>query len=260
MADRVVLHIGVHKTGTTATQAWADKNRGELRDRFGLDVYSGRLGGKNHIEFPLLCMRSDRNLYARVMYPDSCLPSWKAETRAHIAEQLATPAPAMLISAEGLCYLREADELATLRELLGPREVDVVVMLRDRAAFLASYRSQMKALGFRPSVYPESFNYVEADTWVIRFDEMLAAYGAAFGEERISVLSYEDELERYGSTVPSIAVAAGLPLDELPEWEGVWLNRTRAPETVGTRTSRVLRHPGATISRRLRRLRTSSSG
>jgi hypothetical protein len=253
MSDRVVLHIGVHKTGTTSIQNWAHQNRDDLRTRLGLDVYFGRLGGKNHIELPLLCMRSDRNLHARVMHPDSCLPSWHAETRRHIAEQLASPAPSMFISAESLSFLRYPDELATLRELLGSREVRVIVFLRDPQDYLRSYRAQVEKMGYAPSRYPESFNYVEPDTWLIDFDRLLGAYTDAFGPESVTVLSYEDALAAHGSAIPAVAEAAGLAIADLPDWQEYWLNPTPAPVTWGGRARRALQSPRATVMRRVER-------
>jgi hypothetical protein len=253
MSERVVLHIGVHKTGTTSIQNWAHQNRDDLRTRLGLDVYSGRIGARNHIEFPLLCMRSDRNLHARVMHPDSCLPSWQTATRRHVAEQLDSPAPSMFVSAESLSFLRYPDELAALRDLLGPREVRVIVFLRDPQDYLRSYRAHVVKMGYSPSVYPESFNYVEPDTWLVDFDGLIAAYTDAFGADAMTVLSYEDAVAEHGSTIPAVAQAAGLSIATLPDWQEFWLNPTPEPVSLVGRARRAIRSPRATVMRRVER-------
>jgi hypothetical protein len=109
----------------------------------------------------------------------------------------------------------------------------------------------MRAMGYRrPSTYPESFNYVEPDTWVARFDDLIEAYSEAFGDDNITVLSYEDVLAEYGSSIPAVALAAGLPLEDLPPWDGVWVNTTK---TLSARARRALRHPLSTVARRARR-------
>jgi hypothetical protein len=254
MADRVVLHIGVHKTGTTSIQRWATKHRATLRDRFGFDVYRPRLGGLPHIEFVLLCLRSGRNIHAHAMYLDSVLPSWQAETRQHIEEQLAALAPTMLVSAEGLAFLRHADKLDRLRALLGDRQVDVIVFTREREAFLRSYTDQIEKMGYTPSPYPDSCNYVAPDSWIADFDAVVAVYRNAFGDDRVTVLSYEDEVARYGSTIPALAVAAGLPVAELPAWDDVWLNASDGPDP----SSGV--EPAGRLKRALQRANTKLSG
>jgi hypothetical protein len=255
MADRVVLHIGVHKTGTTAVQAWAHANRNELRDRCGIAVFEGQFDPGHAIELPVLCMRPDRNMNARAKHPDWCLPAWQADARAYVEAQLATAAPTIFCSAEGLSQLRHADELAVLKELLGPRQVDVIVMLRDRDDFLRSYRQSIQARGHRPSRYPDSFAYVEPDSWVADFEGLVAAYREAFGAEHVTVLSYEDALGTYRSTIPAVAQAAGIAPADLPPWEGIWLNASRAqpPRPLAARARRVVRHPIAALTRRVRR-------
>jgi hypothetical protein len=224
MAERVILHIGVHKTGTTAFQRWAYLNRDELESRFDLHVYRSLFGWNSHIEFPLLCVGPFANLPMRTRFPDSVLPSWQREARAHIEAELSTPARTCLVSAEGLAYLRSPEELASLDDLIGPREKRIVVVVRDKRDFLASYREEMSKHGHKPSKYPDSFAYVEDDTWVARFDDLIAAYSQAFGSDQVSVIQYEEAIAATGSTIPAIAMEAGLSAAELPSWDGVWTN------------------------------------
>ena len=176
---------------------------------------------------------------------DWCLAAWQADARADIEAQLNADAATMLISAEGLCYLRTPEEFATLRSLLGERSVTVLVVLRDRADFLRSYAQQVN----QPSKYPDSFNYVEPDSWLARFDELVAGYEAAFGSDNVTIIEYEPALAAHGSIIPVLARAAGIPDDEIPDWQGVWSHRSKAPKTTRTRVLFALRSPQRVVRR-----------
>lgn len=223
----LILHIGTHKTGSTSLQEWAYEHRESLALEAGLEIYRGRFG-TNHVEIPLICLRASRNMPARSRLPDWCLEGWQDYTRRHVRSQIKGPAPSLFVSAEALSYLRHQDELGRLTRLLAPRRVTVVVVLRERTAFLRSYRSQMNAMGFPPSPYPKSFAYVEPDTWLTDYDALLAAYRLAFGEDRVMSVDYEGALERYGTVIPAVMAAAGVPLAQLPPWSDAWLNRSPA--------------------------------
>ena len=248
MAAKVILHIGVHKTGTTSLQRWAAVHSDELAARFDMRVYRSAMGGNSHVEFPLLCMRTDRNLPARLSFYDSVLPSWHESVGAHIVQQLECVEHTCFISSEGLAYLRCEDELATLHRLLGDREIEVVAMLRDREAFLASYRKEMLKHGWRPSTRRDSFAYVEDDTWLIDFDALIGVYTNEFGTDHVTVLSYEESMATHGSTIPAIAAASGLPVDEIPAWNDTWHNAsgqqssfTKARQRIANKISRRAR-------------------
>ena len=99
-------------------------------------------------------------------------------------------------------------------------------MLRDRNAFLASYRKEMLKNGWRPSTRRDSFAYVEDDTWLIDFDALIGGYANQFGTDHITVLSYENSIAQHGSTIPAIAAAAGLEVAAIPAWGDTWQNAT----------------------------------
>jgi hypothetical protein len=236
--SRALLHIGTHKTGSTSFQQWALTEAAALRQREGVALYESHLGWFSHSEFPLLCMRPNRGMHRKISFPDWCLDEWQAEAHARIRSQVEQADVDLLISSENLSLLRHGDELDALARLLEPRDVQVVVCVRDPAAYLDSYRRMMAARGDEPSRYAESFQYVEPDTWLLDFDALISAYRRAFGTDNVAVFDYEAALERYGSTIPCVLDAFAIDPEAWPSWRGVWTNTAPAPPSRRQRARR----------------------
>jgi hypothetical protein len=243
-----LVHIGTHKTGTTAFQQWAQAHQAQLLGMRNVKYYEG-LFGPSHFELALLCMRGNRTMSMQTRIPDSRLDEWRREVSAHVAEQVAHDAPALLISAEALSYLRYEDEVRALQELLLPREMRMAVCLRDEADFLASYREAIRRWGESPSRYRSSHKYVEPDTWLVQWDDMLGVWRGVLGEESVVTFSYEESMSRRGSTIPSVLEALGIDSRRLPPWDGFTANVTREAHQAPSRGSALL----SALRRRLRK-------
>lgn len=220
-----LLHIGTHRTGSTSFQQWALAAARQIREQSGVAVYEGRLG-HSHSEFPLLCMRANREMHRKVSFPDWCLDEWQSETRAHIEQQVAHTDADLLITAENLSLLRYPDELEALRRLLEPRTVRVAACLREPADFLESYRALRASQGIGPSPYRASFAYTEPDTWLIDYDGLLGAYRDAFGDDAVVSFRYEDAMATWGSTIPGVLAALEIDGTDLPSWREFHRNET----------------------------------
>ena len=223
-----IVHIGTHRTGTTSLQRWAFTNRQELARTAGLEYYNG-LFGPNHYEIPMLCLRANRSMPMRAISPDWCLDEWQQAATAHVRENASRSRRPLLISAEGMSYVRHHDEVARLVALLHPRRVSVVGVLRERASFLGSYAQALADAGFAPSPYRESFAYVKEDSWLLDYDALLSAYREVLGADRVATVVYERAVECHGSIIPGGLAACGFHDSQLPPWEGFRYNATRAP-------------------------------
>ena len=222
---RALVHIGTHKTGTTSFQRWAEANREELLVRTKMLYFEGRFG-ENHLELALACIRRDRSMPSMREHPEWCLEDWQEDTRHNVSVQSFRWTGDLLLSAEGMSYVRHGDEVETLVRLLRPRAVSVVAVLRDPASFLESYRQELLDQGFELSRDPQSFAYVEEDSWLARYDELIAAYAGVLGPEHVHTVGYEESLDRYGSTIPAILEQWGADPQRLPRWDDVQENVT----------------------------------
>jgi hypothetical protein len=215
---RAIVHVGTQKTGSTSLQAWLDLSRSALEEKTSVRLYEG-LFGSNHYEFGLLSARPSRNGFGEREFPDWRISEWRSEATDHIRAQVDQSIAAgtdLLVSSEVISLLRNRDEIEEFQELLSPLQVSIVVVLRDPAEFLKSYRRQIGP--GRWSRYEESAGYTEPDSWLVDYEGMIDAFQSVFGENNVSTVNYEDSLEHFGSVIPAVALAAGLPLEQLPPW------------------------------------------
>jgi hypothetical protein len=222
---RVVLHIGTHKTGTTSIQRFL-RDHEELLRAAGVVFPPGLLRDANHMELHMLAMRAGRESPARRAHPDAAGPAWEASAREHVRRAVAeATADTVVLSAEGLWFLRHDDEMTRLRDLFGEHDVEVVVLVRDATSFLASYARTLDELGIARSGDPASVAYVESDSWLVDVDGNLARWRAAFGADRVTVLDYDACVRADGSVIPAFLERLGIARSRLPDVSGYYVNR-----------------------------------
>lgn len=227
MTEQVVLHVGTHKTGSTSLQHFFRDHDDTLMAAAGAHYPPGLVLPASHAELPLLAIRAERTWPARLRFPETERRAWLAMAEAHMSSVVRTTSQRTLVlSHEDLSYLRFDDEHKRLRELLGGLPVKVIVFLRDKAAFLHSYRAQLEGTGFSLSSDPSSFAYVEDDSWLVDHDALVGGYQRSFGATNVEVVDYDATMERDGSVIPVFAEQLGIPRSALPSLDAYRLNRT----------------------------------
>ena len=240
---RLFVHIGTHKTGTTAFQHWLREHEIELRQRFGLGVYQGAF--PNNREVGLACARPERSLPTRGI--DQWVdPEWRRHVADLVTAQLSRDED-LVLSAEVLSFLRHDDEVGRLAEMFGDRETLIIVTLRNPEGFLHSWTGHLTRDEYRLSADPSSFAYVGADSWLVDYPALLSAYRNVFGPAKVRVIDYDDAHQRFGSVIPALmSVIVGVEA-MIPEWGG-------ARKNVGVEVEQSRRDPARRLDRRLLRL------
>jgi hypothetical protein len=226
----VILHVGLHKTGTTSIQAW-------LRDHPALLAESrirfprGWLQLDNHFELPLTLMRLDRMTNARRRSDEWRDPRWRAGVLRQVLDDLRRhPDEITVLSSENLSWFRHDDEFIGLREVVG--DAHIVIYLRNKADFLASLTAHFNKNGM-PGVSsdPSAYNYVEPDTWLADYDARVGDWKRWF--TNVTVLDYDHETAGGRSVVASFVELLGVPVpDDVDTYR------------LNTRGDRVRRPPG----------------
>lgn len=138
LAEEVLLHIGMHKTGTSAIQrSFRDLDDGQVRYA---RLLAAGLYPNHSSAMEALVARNQAALVRRLGrggFPLDALPDLRADISRELDNELDSPAGRLLISAEALSRLRQP-EVATLRSRLGPRRVLAVGYVRDAFGFAAS--------------------------------------------------------------------------------------------------------------------------
>lgn len=224
---KVFLHIGTHKTGTTSFQKFMSSNRHFMTER-DVHFYSGSIIDDNHIELHVAASNQDNMSPIKHILNLEANQHFFSETTDRIQGFIKTVKSGNIVfSAEGMSYLRKPEELKKLKNIIGEESVKVLVCFRDKAEFLESYIYQLKTMGFSPAKnYERSFLYAEPDSWLVDYDELIDAYSMAFGKCNIIIKNYDDEMTKFGSIIPCLIDAIGLPFDFISGMDIGWLNKS----------------------------------
>ena len=149
MTDRpqVVLHIGTHKTGTTAFRRYALANRGWLAAN-GVDFYVHESGAPHTHELPMITLRSELSIPLRVRNLHWTLEEAKKVMASSIRSTIATAGGALqLFSHEALSFVRQPEEIERLQHLFAGADMSVVLVRREPESFLSSCASSLSGWG-----------------------------------------------------------------------------------------------------------------
>lgn len=217
---RVLLHVGTHKTGTTAFQRYLVEWRADLLLEHGILVHRGCFM-PSHFEVPALVIRDE------LLTPDRWLlrgRRFQMDTdsmRRAIRRTVEADADTVMFSAEGLSYLRTSEEVERLRRLLWPRQIVPIVALREKEHFLSALGDSLSRMGFSgPSAERASVAYTQSDSWLGDYDALIGALEELAGPGPVHVIDYDREMGSTGSIIPALAEKMGVPREALyPGWD-----------------------------------------
>lgn len=209
---RYIIHIGLHKTGTTSIQAMLQDNIPMLR-RNNFDLYQGLVYPENHVELHAASMRPQRESGFKIR--TNLRVDWRyiQKVRANISAFVAqSPADQIIFTNEGLSLLRYPDELAHLKALFPEGEFLIIVYTRNPKDYLRSYAAQLaKSLGVsQSSTDKESFSYTASDSWLVDYSARIGAFEKAFGAGNVSVQDYDLAMDKDSDVIPSFLRTLGL--------------------------------------------------
>ena len=213
---RAIIHLGTHKTGSSAFQQFMVERRAWLRGQ-GVEPYiedrPGAFAGANASSLAHDVLRPGvvtGSRFAGVIPAPSRARLYAAAR--HVRGFAAGCAGRdVLISAEAFGFLREAGELRRLRLMLGPGLGAIVplVAFRAEAGWRASWRAQIaRNPGMTPAMMADPAFPLLADWW---FDTaaIRACWAAAAGA--VAEVDYDAAVARDGDAIPALLAAIGLP-------------------------------------------------
>lgn len=221
-----IVHIGLHKTGTTSIQRFLQEQRGSLKE-FGYNFYQGMHIAENHVELHAATMRPDRpstyRLKSGLVFDETYLQL----TLSHVRDFLnQAGSERVVFSAEGLSLLRYVDEVEQLASLLPPN-ICIVAYLRCPVDYLRSHSNQLKKSGMLETVDKTSYAYMGADSWMLDYELRLKAFRTVFGHANVHVVDYDKACALDGSVIPSFLRL--LDLEDrfsVETWQGIRLNQS----------------------------------
>jgi hypothetical protein len=227
MADRLILHIGMHKTGTTAVQeALAGFDDGQTR--------MAALRHPNHSIQMLTCFAQDPTKYhvwvRQGIDPERVLRV-RAAMRRELLAELSLPRRQLVISGEEMSLMRPPSVLE-MADFFAPYAADVSVLawLRPAVGYIGSALQQMIRAGQATALLPRP-------SYRARF----APFADRYGRGAMTYRLYREG----GSTVTEFCDLLGIPPQAVQDRRDnvslsdtamrlIWLLNRTGPATTGT--------------------------
>jgi hypothetical protein len=205
---RIVLHIGLEKTGTTSIQAHCHRHAETLRAQ-GI-LYPAWLGYRNHADLVIAAAAYGSTVDMRTragVGSERELAAFRTAALGRLRQQVSKARPACLLLSDEHFSSRCGDaEVRRLKEMLAEfsDDVRVLVYLRRQDDLLVSlYSTFLKGQGTGGLA-----RVAEMAKW-FDFETVLARWSAAFGREALVVRLFPP---RQGTLIDDFADAAGLPV------------------------------------------------
>jgi hypothetical protein len=208
----VVLHIGTHKTGTTAIQRFAASKRGKLRsrglwypsyDEIGLFVHYGH----HHVAHALA--NEDGN---RLSIADArrFVDHIQAKTRRNETVLIsAEPFYRHLLPAEGGYWAERKAYIDRVRSFFPSSDVKVLAIVRRQDTFARSlYQERVKVTKYRLKFR----DFLATERQSFEYYNHLRLFSEAFGN--VEVLTYEDLAER--GLIDAFFSGLGVDVSDIP--------------------------------------------
>lgn len=202
MTRRIVFHIGLEKTGSTAFQVFCAKHR-EALARHGVlyPRYGARLRA-NHAAFAASYLGDgavDPSIIRRAPPRERAICAMRRELDRSGVD-------CGLISAEHLSSRFDARRTDALARDFADREVKIVVVVRDlHARFVSAYGTAIES-GGRLSLEAYADEVLDPANPYLDIKATLEPWRQAFGSDRVVVLDYDAERD----IVPALLKACGL--------------------------------------------------
>tara|TARA_R110002110_G_scaffold3754_1_gene19523 strand:- start:51050 stop:52003 length:954 start_codon:yes stop_codon:yes gene_type:complete len=195
------LHIGTHKTGSTATQNYLYQHRDELISR-GILYPSAGLEGTAHHRLCWACGQGDHTA-------DPGLVISACQSIAAEAEQAEAD---VILSSEEFEYLQDLEHLEVLQEYF---DVKVVLYVRKQDHYLESkYNQQVRS--YRTRYSGSIYQFLTTFNFYVQFNYNLVAqrWENVFGQENLIVRPYGTSLVHEDGPEDLLSVAGALPITE----------------------------------------------
>lgn len=220
MSKLVYLHLGTHKTGTTAIQAYFADHTKELRrngivflqPRVLLSDQAGTKRRRNSDLFAEYFLREELVTGTRFQARSVEVLQARAETAAASIKHviLNTDFEHYFISTESFCLMRTTQEQARLQAYFDYLDCKVqpIVVFRNEADWRQSFNAQLARFDYANchATVPDPRHRMDSD-WYYNTKEIID-FWTAFA--RPEVISYDQEMLAEGSIIPSMFRTLGM--------------------------------------------------
>lgn len=199
---RIILHIGIHKTGSTAIQSW-------------LKTSQAHLASHHIVALPSPPFSLSRSIMEAVKLDDALITACRSELATAIASQSISPDHTLVLSAEGFSgsirkgYTNAPICAKILAQILAEHTVTVAVYLRPQDSFIESLYTQRIHQGESTS-FPEYLAALPSNAF--DWQNHVQAFAATFGQASLRVRPYhKSQLPESDSILRDFCQILGCP-------------------------------------------------
>lgn len=231
----IIIHAGLHKTGSTSIQGFLGKHRETLLCH-GIDFFTGAHFPNNHVEIHAAAMQLERTSSFKTYSTLSFDEQYRQRTEAHIKNYIANSnCNTLVFSAEGISLLRYEDEISRLQAMFSPHPIQLIIYMRDLHSYRISYRNELLKHKQPEHISKNSFLYAKDDSWLFNLDQRISAFQDVFGHSHVTLISYNDALQIEKNVIPSFLRAIGAAhLFQQADWDNLFLNKSPPLPSVPT--------------------------
>ncbi|SLM64454.1 MULTISPECIES: hypothetical protein [Dickeya] len=223
----IILHCGMHKTGTTSIQHFLMENNAVLNKK-NMDYYKGIHIPSNHVELHTSSLRPERMTPFKLSMPIDNYEKYRKDIELSILTYLSeTPFDTCIFSAEGNSYIRYEDEMNRLLALFPGCQITIVICFRNKEDYFISYQKEMKKHNPPPSDDRNNFAYSGKDHWLMDYDEKRQFFIDSVGKDNVLFMDYDKAIARDGNIIPEFLRTIGvLELFNGEPWGNYFQNKT----------------------------------
>ena len=183
---RYIIHVGLHKTGTTTLQKTLSENKNLLL-QLGIDYFEESLRIPSGNGLGHLVLREG------VLADFQMQAGRKNKLLDKLHTFLCGANEIKLISGESLSLIRTLEEVERLVELIGTRNIEIIVTLRRKDHWWKSYRQQILKTGIR-SVKPLSAANLKNKEWLLDHERLVQVFKRTVGNKNVHILNYSKSI------------------------------------------------------------------
>lgn len=212
---KLILHVGLHKTGSTAIQRTCHVNRARLASAGYCYPQFADRGWENHsVPLSVLFMIDplrNHHMVADIFKTQERLEAAAKEIRAYFAREIsASEASHIILSGEDISLFSEQEILNLkhfLEDVVPNLEIQVVVYVRDPVTFALSNAQEWVRAGKR------SLGQVLAHGNLLQAKAKIEKFRAVFGASHVAVVCFENAVRDTGDVSKHFLQLLGISVE-----------------------------------------------
>lgn len=205
-----IIHIGQHKTGTTSIQKFLFEKRDELlKEGVYIPINVGGYENISHFVLNVYSLNEERfsSMKRQLIETGVSLNELSTKLKEDIKQTYVDAAKhnchKVIWTNEGLYLLNTVEEYKRLVDLFQgySTEIEVVCCFRDVDSYRRSYIKQLEKEGTAASSNPDSYRYVESDSWLFDYKRKKELLSRVFDKSKFFDYESSDNVVKFFETI-----------------------------------------------------------